>query len=417
MKQAQPNHASATLTDAKRYRIDPTRRWPTRHRGIRYRLSRSLERTYFVSWNGSSVPAGRTEAEALTKQAELRRSAGRGEQPTIPTKITFAQLAEQWFAAKSERLRRKTIKNYRDALDLVLLPRFGGWRIAAIDPNAISELIRDLQREGLHALDRSRKTRPLGRSSVENYLKPLQGVLALALRRGLIATNPFSALTVDDRPKPEEPKPAHEWSDDDVNTLLQASERLAARPESRYDYTPLLRVTATLGLRLGEVLGLRWEDFDKDAGTLHVRRQWTRFGEYAAPKTRAGVRRIAIPTDLRDELIALRLRSDHSRDAQPIFASKSGTPLMHRNVVRRGFEPIRNEAGLTNVTFHSLRGAAVSRLIRASLDPVTVADFIGHEDPHTTLRVYASLWDRQKTDEAIRLALGGQSPASRTQAG
>ncbi|MBA3844183.1 MAG: tyrosine-type recombinase/integrase [Actinobacteria bacterium] len=88
--------------------------------------------------------------------------------------------------------------------------------------------------------------------------------------------------------------------------------------------------------------------------------------------------------------------------------SLSGTPLGHRNVSRRGFEPARDLAGLpSSLTFHDLRHAAASRLIGARLDPVTVATVLGHEDPTVTLRVYAHLWDRERTDEAVRLAFAG----------
>jgi integrase len=147
-----------------------------------------------------------------------------------------------------------------------------------------------------------------------------------------------------------------------------------------------------------------------DDGLLHVRGQWTATGEYAPTKTPAGVRRIALPADLRDELIALRLRSRFSQDDQPIFASQVGTALGHRNVTRRGFEPARDLAGLpSSLTFHDLRHAAASRLIGAGLDPVTVAGVLGHEDATTTLRVYAHLFDRPRTDEAVRVALAGVS--------
>jgi integrase len=179
------------------------------------------------------------------------------------------------------------------------------------------------------------------------------------------------------------------------------------KPESRYDYTLLLRVVATLGLRCGEALGLRWEDFDKDGGFLHIRRQWTRYHEYGPTKTPAGVRRLALPADLRDELIALRLRSSYSQDEHPIFASQKGTPLGHRNVTRRGFEPARDLAGLPDsITLHDLRDAVASRLISVGgVDPVTLATFLGHEDPNVTLKVYAKLYDRRRTDETLRLAL------------
>jgi integrase len=185
------------------------------------------------------------------------------------------------------------------------------------------------------------------------------------------------------------------------------SARRTSGSSSRSIYTPLLRLVATLGLRKGEALGLRWRDFDKNGSYLHVREQWTPAGEYSAPKTAAGVRRIALPAALRDELIALRLRSRHSDETEPIFASHEGTPLGHRNVTRRGFEPARDKAKLpASLTFHDLRHAAASRLIRSGLDVVTVASVLGHEDPNTTLRVYAHLFDRKRTDEAVRQALG-----------
>src|SRR5947208_2994430 len=83
-------------------------------------------------------------------------------------------------------------------------------------------------------------------------------------------------ITADDRATRAEPETPHEWTDDEVAALLAASVALAGRKESRYDYALLLRVTATLGLRIGEVLGLQWIDFNKDGGFLHVRRQWLR---------------------------------------------------------------------------------------------------------------------------------------------
>lgn len=195
-------------------------------------------------------------------------------------------------------------------------------------------------------------------------LKPLSGVLGYAVRRNVIASSPFDVLTDDDRPERAEKEPPHEWTDEEVEALLAASTHLASKRESRYDYSPLLRLVAVLGLRKGEALGLQWQDFDKDAGVLHVRRQWL----------------------ARDELITLPLRSRFSQDEDPVFASLTGTPLGHRNVLRRGWAPARDAAGLpSSLTLHDLRHAAASRLIDAKLDPVTVAAVLGHEDATVTL--------------------------------
>jgi integrase len=123
----------------------------------------------------------------------------------------------------------------------------------------------------------------------------------------------------------------------------------------------------------------------------------------------AGVRTIPLPDDLRRELIDLRLASEHSQDDDPIFASREGTPLHHRNVAHRGFERAAKEAGINRVSFHDLRHAAASRLIANGLDPVTVAGVLGHGDPNITLKVYAHLFNREEREEAVRRALGAKT--------
>lgn len=355
---------------------------------------------------GTDWDTVKTLAQARKARARMIAQVDRGE-PVVRAKVKGAEALEQWFEAKAPKLRRRTADYYRRTLDLVLLPRFGQMPLARIDADEIARFIADLEREGLHCIDAGRPVRPLGASSIANYLKPLQGTLKLAVRRRWIVGNPFDVLTGDDRPKRREKSKRHEWTSDEVGALLDASERLARKPESRFDYSLLLRVVVTLGLRLGEVLGLQWQDFDREGGYLRVRRQWLRSGEYGPPKTLASAREIALPSELRDALIELRLRSRFSKDEDPVFVSREGSPLGHRNVTRRGWEPARKLAGLPDVRFHDLRHAAASRLIDAGLDPVTVAAVLGHDDPHVTLQVYAARFNAQRKDEAVRLALAG----------
>ena len=116
---------------------------------------------------------------------------------------------------------------------------------------------------------------------------------------------------------------------------------------------------------------------------------------------------IPLSHDVRDYLIALRLRSKHSQGEAPIFAARGGQPLSHRNVSQRGFDRAAAKAGISGATFHDLRHACASRLIAAGLPVTTAASVLGHADPAVTLRVYAHLWDRQRTDEQVPAAMGG----------
>lgn len=371
---------------------------------------RSISGKYEISYRDSTgrlvfevVDCGFEEAKGL--RADRVARIGRGER-VVAARETFSEIAELWFAAKAPRLRPRTHRLYRDALDLVLLPRFGRMRPAQVDADAIAKLIRDLESEGLRAIDAKRPARPLGRSAILNYLKPLRQALKLAVRRGLIPANPFDVLGDDERPERGDAKPAHEWTADEISRLLAASVELAARPIAKYDYTPLLRITERLGLRLGEVLGLQWQDFSYDDGTLKVQRQWTVYGEYGPPKTSAGARTIYLPDDLRELLRGLWVVAAHGGADDPIFASKTGKPLGHRNVARRGFEAARDHAKLDeSLTFHDLRHAAASRLIAAGIDDELIADMLGHEDSSVTRAVYAHVFDRAAKAAAVRAAL------------
>ena len=269
----------------------PYLRIPTRHRGISYRPRADGTRQYTVCFQGRYIGVEGGEREALAKQAELRGKAARGERPVTSTRATFAEVAEQWLASKRH-LRPWTRKNYRAALDLVLIPRFGQMRLTAITPEHIARLIRELEREGPSG-------KPLSSSMIDGYLRPLNGAMTFALRRGLITVNPCTLLTSDDRPHRRERRQDHVWSDEEIEALIEAAEELARKPASRYDYTPLLRTALFTGLRLGELLGLQWQDVDLHEGVIHVRRQHTRLGEYAPPKTKAALRRI--PLSERDD--------------------------------------------------------------------------------------------------------------------
>lgn len=219
--------------DSKRYK-----RHATRHRGLTYReLAKRGARTYYGFVDGKQVPVGSNESDALARYSELRAKSARGEQ-VVPTQLKFGTVAEEWYASKEKRLRPWTLVNYRAALDNVLLPRFGNFKLAQSVP-PMSPRIRDLEAKGR------------SRSTIDNLLKPLAGTYKFAMSRGLIGLSPMANLTEDERP-PRKARAVFEWSPESVEALFSASRKLAANATSRYDYTPLLTLAIRTGLRLGE---------------------------------------------------------------------------------------------------------------------------------------------------------------------
>jgi integrase len=383
--------------------ISPFRRHPTKNRGITYRVSASGRRTYHVSHKGSYVAAPSQEA-AVALQAELRLKAAKGETTITPSKIIFAEIAERYWEAKSPRFRESTAGEYRRSLDNIHIPRFGTRKAASLTVDDIAALIRDLHAQKLKI------------TAIRAFMIPLRGVMKYAARNHLIPSDPCTLLTEDDWPHSnedeDEDEPMHVWSDAEMQALVAAAEYRARQPGSRYDYTPLIRVGLATGLRIAELLGLQWQDInwekdgDKYRGELQVRRQWLRSGKYVNYlKTKSSRRPLPLPDDLVRYLIAYKLRSEFSKDEDPVFASKTGKPLGHRNVTGRGFEPAAEHAGIEGVSFHDMRHAFASRCIARGMDAVRLAKRLGHKDATITLRVYAHLYDQLKSDEEDREAM------------
>lgn len=369
-----------------------TKRRTTRYRGITSRVKADGSKTYSVYHAGRYWPVEGGEQDALAKQADLRGKAARGERAVAPNRATFREVAEAYIESK-HRLRAGTRKTYRATLDRILIARFGDMKIAAVTVEHVARLIRDLERQGLSP------------TTIHAYVMPLRGVMGYAVRRRYISVNPCDLLTRDDRPQQHEQKDVHIWNDEEIEALIDAAERMARQPESRYDYTPLIRTALFTGLRLGELLGLQWRDIDLHEKTLYVRRQWTRMREYGPPKTKKGVRRVPLTDGMKEQLAALKLRSHFSGDTDPVFAARNGKPLGHRNVTRRGFEPAAKKAGIEGVTFHEMRHAYVSMLAAKGVSSTAIAELVGHESSAITEKIYMHVFDRQGTDDAVREAL------------
>jgi integrase len=400
--------ASKTLSDRHNYQEAGVKGFSFRY------LADGSKRFYgYVPGRGRVPLSAPKQREARAEWDELRGKAGNGE--TIPSRnVKLAPVAEQWWERKSRKLRSSTATEYRSALDLVHLPLLGHRRLSQIDADAIAKLQLGLADRGLNYVDRKRPARPLSRAQVDNYMKPLRGIMGHALRRKLIAVNPFDLLTADDRAEDDSEHFVHEWSDEEIDKVLTQAQARDARPEARQEYGPLVYSAIETGQRLGELTGAEWGDLDLDAGVWSVSRQWTKAGELGPPKTKNGIRRIPLSPEFVRYLKAYKLRSAFSLDGDPVFTtvgrggsrSGGGARLSHRNVQRRAWEPIRDALELPGkVTFHQLRHAFASRAHSRGVQLQDLSRVMGHSTTSVTERVYVHLYGREKAEERFRQAM------------
>src|SRR6476620_1074110 len=214
--------------------------------------------------------------------------------------LLFSELANRYLTNRELiGLKRTTLMDYESYTRVHLVPAFGALELEAITIEVIEEFIAAKRHEGKAV------------KSILNYLGLLHAMFAFAVRRGWCTRNPVALV--------EKPRGGRSL---DIRFLdVQELEALlAATPtDDRGTTERVLYLTAAMtGLRRGELLALRWQDIDWDAGVVRVRRNYTR-GQFGPPKSRRSSRAVPLAQRVRDELELHHERSRFKAPADLVF--------------------------------------------------------------------------------------------------
>jgi len=184
-------------------------------------------------------------------------------------------------------------------------------------------------------------------------------------------------------------------------------------------YGTVAMIALFAGLRLGEVLALRWNNVDLDRKIIRVHEaleQTKAFGiRFKPPKSKAGKRDVTMPDILVEALreyrkaqLELRMQLGVGKlpDDALLFASIEGRPLSTIDV-SCAWGRFAASIGMPEITFHALRHTHASQLIDAGVDIATISKRLGHATPGITLNVYAHRFrqDDGKAAAAINAAV------------
>ena len=324
---------------------------------------------------------GPTGADARKQMQAARARLATGA-PVVDATITVAAWCRQWLettvAASS---RRATTRDLYERLSRVHIepPPFGRLSLDRVRPTDVEALILRLRAKGLAA------------ATVQRIFIVLRLALDVAVRDGVIARNPASAVK---RPSIERTEAVHLGPDEVVTLLGHAA-------GTRYH--ALFRLIATTGLRKGEALALKWDAIDLPDGTLHVRGTLARSGNrlFVTPPKTALSRRtlplasaeVGLLTELREAQLAEReLAGPEWSDENFVFTTEFGRPMDPRNVLR-ALTTAASKAGLSGVNVHTLRHSAATAWIEAGVNIKAVSTLLGHADIRITADVYGHVSD------------------------
>jgi integrase len=136
------------------------------------------------------------------------------------------------------------------------------------------------------------------------------------------------------------------------------------------------------GLRMGELLALRWRDVDFAGSTIRVRASWA--GRALTTRKSGKVRAVPLAPDVASALAQLGRRANWIGEDDLVFASEVGTYL-DGSALRRRYKAALDRAALRSLRFHDLRHTFGTRMI-AKADIRRVQEWMGHADIQTTMR-------------------------------
>jgi integrase len=313
------------------------------------------------------------------------------ENPASAGDVTLGEFINRWLSEYAEpSLSATTSMHYHSKLRCHIIPRLGSLPLSKLTPPVLQRHYAFLVAAG-RVMDGG----PLSHSSVRHTHVILSNVLEHALKWGYLYRNPAKAV----RPPRVERKEMRVW---DNIQVIQFFKEVREHPDFSI-YFQLFYVDFFSGLRLSEILALKWGDVDLDSGEVGIRRTVHQLHNgsivYQSPKSIRSRRTIVLPGSAVEVL--KRHYQAHAgyrtilgttlKDSDFIFAGPDGRPFKPATI-SQAFRRMVRISGLPKIRFHDIRHTHASLLIKQGVNPKIIQERLGHASIQTTFDVYGHLY-------------------------
>ena len=320
-------------------------------------------------WIKKSLSTSVTEARRL--RDELLKEImvhGRLQENTDKEVPVFGALAKKWYDLKKDRLKKSTLKDYRNNLNNFLLPEFGNTSIDQIDCISIETFIAKLGCKNKRA---------------KNILIPMRNIFKLAIKAGYIRVNPISLM---DPMKPEKAN---------IKPLL-FEEAQAVIENVDPHYRNFFHVAFFTGMRFGEMAALKWKNVDFRLKVIKIRETRV-LSEEGTPKTPGSIRDIEmlppVIDALRDQRKATWGKSNY------VFLNRYGRPLNPCPLRKHAWAKALKKAGLEYRSLMQTRHTYACLMLNAGVLPGYVMKQMGHTSLKMIYDHYYTYIKRYERDE------------------
>jgi integrase len=296
-------------------------------------------------------------------------------------RTTFDEWVEEW--KTTVELRPTTRALYLGVLRKYLEPRFAGWPLSRIQVSDVKAMVKE-----------ERDAARLSNSAIRCHVRVLSSIMQSAVdaEPPRLGRNPCVGVKLP-------PDRSRKMRFLEIDKVLRLAE---AHPQH---YRPLVLTAALVGLRWGELAGLRLERVDLLRKQIRVEEQLVEIGgvlEWGPPKTESGARTVTIPGVL-IPILAEHFASSAVQRSGLAFPTPTGLP-MRRSNFRRVFAQACGSVG-ERLTFHELRHTAAALAIAAGAHPLAIKERLGHSSIVVTMDRYGGRFPR--LDVAIAEGIDG----------
>ena len=311
--------------------------------------------------------------------------------------LKFSEFTEIWKRDYgSKELAPSTYKRYCRMLETRLLPYFGHFYINKIKPTDIMKfydlLEKDTQLVRKKGNNGSKTKKPLSGKTILEHHRLLRAMLHKAVYWQLIVANPAERVQ-----PPKARKPKRKSYDDEQTKILLENLELLSSEDTKYKVAIIL--TVFTGVRLGELMGLEWQDVDFKNRIISINRSSQYLADMGVftkvPKTESSIRDIAIPEFIISLLEEYKLWYEEQKliygelwtNSDRLFVQADGKP-MHPSTISKWFVKYVGQIGLPVINFHGLRHTNASLLVAQNIDIAVISARLGHAQISTTLDFY-----------------------------
>ena len=342
------------------------------------------------------LPVGANRRDAEGVREELVRSQRDGRLLGTPRQ-TVEMYLRTWLAGTAANtLRPRSLERYTSIIEQHILPTAGQLQLDRFSEQHVVKL---------HEL----WGRTVSSATVRYHHSVLRSAFRQAVEWRLIDRNPAGAV----HPPRRIRRPMRALSTTEARQLLDGA--------SGDELEALYTLALTTGMRLGELLGLKWEDvkLGPPNARVAVQRTLVRVGGrwlFGEPKSERSRRGVALSGRASAALGAHRLRQNRQRlgagpgwtDHDLVFAGAGGEPLYGAHITERCLKPLLRRLGLPLLRFHDLRHSAATLLLTQGINPKVVSEMLGHASIELTLDTYSHVLPDMQAQVAVAMdtALG-----------